>query len=165
MEPTFLFHVKSRKLWYFWHSLQNTQDMIESELMTRLTEGTRKERRPRTSWPDKITNWTGEEQERSITDESSERQNSMAEYKQVHHCGQPPSSDYGFMTWQILYILHLVSTLCRIKLSFVKFICVDKDKTEKKLLGMCFVRLITDEFTTLADGPRELCFYKVLSVY
>src|SRR6218665_1897620 len=37
----------------------------------------------------------------------------------------------------------------------------DKDRTEKKLLGMCFFRLITDEFTTIADGARELCFYKV----
>lgn len=41
-------------------------------------------------------------------------------------------------------------------------VLADRDKTEKKLLGMCFVRLITDEFTMLADGSRELCFYKVL---
>lgn len=45
---------------------------------------------------------------------------------------------------------------------FMFFILADKDKTEKKFLGMCFVRLITDEFTMLADGSRELCFYKVL---
>ncbi len=36
-----------------------------------------------------------------------------------------------------------------------------RDRTEKKLFGFSFVKLVADDGTTLCDGSHELFLYKV----
>ena len=52
-------HIKSRKLRYFGHVMRKPGDTIEGSVMTGLVEGERGRGRPRISWLDNITAWTG----------------------------------------------------------------------------------------------------------
>ena len=50
--------VKKRKLQYFGHVVRQ-EDALEKDIMNGFVNGTRRKGRPRTSWMNNITKWTG----------------------------------------------------------------------------------------------------------
>jgi len=51
--------LKSVTIAYFGHALRILENSIEAAVTVGLTDGSRKRRRPRLSWLDNITYWTG----------------------------------------------------------------------------------------------------------
>ena len=58
-KPSFLEHIKRRKLGYFGHIIRQQSHSIEAAVMTGLVPGTRSRGRPRTAWIDNIIDWSG----------------------------------------------------------------------------------------------------------
>jgi len=57
--PELLTHLKRRKLAYFGHALRIPENSVEAAVTVGLTDGSRKRGRPRLSWLNNITYWTG----------------------------------------------------------------------------------------------------------
>ena len=89
-----LTQTKARKLRYFGHIIRQPHDNIESSLMTGLVEGIRGRGRPRISWLDNISHWTGLVGTHLLNAARDRKLWAVL----IHSCSQPSRSDDGDMT-------------------------------------------------------------------
>jgi len=89
-----LTHLKRRKLAYFWHVLRILENSIEAAVTVGLTDGSRKRGRPRLSWLDNITYWTGLNGTRLLA--AARNRNYWQDI--IRHCSQPSQSDVSDVT-------------------------------------------------------------------
>jgi len=72
-----------------------------------LTDGSRKRGRPRLSWLDNITYWTGLNRTRLLV--AARNRNYWQDI--ICHCSQPSQSDVGDVTWRHDNSMHLLNTI------------------------------------------------------
>lgn len=85
-------HIKTHKLPYFGHKIRNKRDIVKGPVMTGLAEDTRKHGRPKISWLDNATMWSG----LSGSDLLHTLQNRKQWKRSLTHMhSQPRLGDYG----------------------------------------------------------------------
>jgi len=92
--PELLTHLKRGKLAYFGHALRIPENSIEAAVTVGLTDGSRERGRPRLSWLDNITYWTGLNGTRLLA--AARNRNYWQDI--IRNCSQPSQSDVGDVT-------------------------------------------------------------------